>query len=146
MRKRLDKEKVKKLYLIGYNSKEIAELLNIENAKELNLRKVKALYLMGATSKEIIEVVLFKDKVIKNDTIQRCINRNFSDCKFQHRKNRELNKELKKSVDNMNNSFISNRSLVRLNRQSYKYNKNNNLVFNEERGLKPQDMPKVFYR
>ena len=45
----------------------------------------------------------------------------------------------------MNNSFISNSSLLKYNRQSYKYNKNNNLVFNEERGRKPIDLPKTYY-
>ena len=31
------------------------------------------------------------------------------------------------------------------NRQSYKYNKNGNLVFDEERGKRPNDLPKNFY-
>lgn len=107
---RLDKNKVKELYLKGYNAKEISNLLNE-----------------------------------KHDTIRRCINRNFADLKFENRKARDLNKDMRRAVDNMNNSFISNSSLLKYNRQSYRYNKNGNLVFDERRGKRPADLPKTYY-
>lgn len=107
---RLDKNKIKELYLKGYNAKEISNLLNE-----------------------------------KHDTIRRCVNRNFADLKFQHRKARDLNRDIKRAVDSMNNSFISNSSLLKYNRQSYRYNKNNNLVFDEKRGRRPVDLPKAYY-
>lgn len=112
---RLDKNRVKELYLKGYNSKEISKILSAGN------------------------------QIVKSDTIQRCINRNFSDFKFEHRKARNLNRDIKRSIDTMNNSFISNSSLLKYNRQSYRYNKNGNLVFDERIGRKPDDLPKTYY-
>ena len=113
---RIDKQKVKDLYLKGYNAKEISNILS--RIKEVD---------------------------IKSDTIQRCINRNFSGLKINHIKARNLNKDIKRCVDIINNSFMSNSSLLKYNRQSYKYNKNGNLVFDEKRGKRPNDLPKNFY-
>jgi hypothetical protein len=113
---RIDKNKVRELYVKGYNAKEISSILS--KIKEVD---------------------------IKSDTVQRCINRNFSDLKLNHTKARNLNKDIKRSIDIMNNSFMSNSSLLKYNRQSYKYNKNGNLVFDEERGKRPNDLPKNFY-
>lgn len=113
---RLNKDEVKELYVRGYNAKEIAKIL--ENRGQIN---------------------------IKSDTVQRCINRNFFDLKFEHKKNRDINKDIKKSIDNMNNSFMSNSSLLKMNRQRYNYNKNGNLVFDESIGKRPYDLPKTYY-
>ena len=113
----------------------------------LDKNRVKELYIKGYNAKEISNILFEKNKVlIKSDTIQRCINRNFSDFKFQHRKARCLNRDIKKSIDIMNNSFISNRSLLKYNRQAYNYNKNGNLVFDIENGKKPMDIPKTYYK
>ena len=92
---RIDKNKVRELYVKGYNAKEISSILS--KIKEVD---------------------------IKSDTVQRCINRNFSDLKLNHTKARNLNKDIKRSIDIMNNSFMSNSSLLKYNRQSYKYYKN----------------------
>lgn len=113
---RLNKDEVKELYVRGYNAKEIANIL--KNRGQIN---------------------------IKSDTVQRCINRNFYKLKSEHKKNRDINKDIKKSIDNMNNSFMSNSSLLKMNRQRYNYNKNGNLVFDESIGKRPYDLPKTYY-
>ncbi len=113
----------------------------------LDKNKVKELYIRGYNAKEISNILFEKNKIhIKSDTIQRCINRNFSDLKFQHRKARCLNRDIKKSIDRMNNSFINNKSLLKYNRQAYNYNKNGNLVFDMKNGKKPIDIPRTFYK
>lgn len=113
---RLNKEEVKELYLKGYNAKEIAKIL--KDRGQIN---------------------------IKSDTVQRCINRNFDTLKLEHRKNRNISKDIKKSIDNMNKSFMSNSALLKMNRQRYNYNKNGNLVFDESVGKRPYDLPKTYY-
>ena len=106
----------------------------------LDKEEVKKLYLKGHNSKEISNILNEK-----HDTVRRCINRNFSYLKFEHRKARDLNRDIKRAVDNMNNSFISSSSLLKYNRQSYRYNRNGNIVFNEDRGKRPVDLPKAYY-
>lgn len=116
IRLRLNKDEVKELYAKGYNAKEIAKIL--KGRGQIN---------------------------IKSDTVQRCINRNFYKLKSEHLKNRNINKDIKKSIDNMNNSFMSNSSLLKMTRQRYNYNKNGNLVFDESAGKRPYDLPKTYY-
>lgn len=106
---RLDKEKIKRMYIMGLNYDEIADRLNYNKS-----------------------------------SVRSCINRNFSNFRFEHRKNRDLNKSMIKAINQENNSFIGNRALLKWNRQSFNYNKNGNLVFNERRGKRPKDLPKSF--
>ncbi|MCJ8341623.1 MAG: hypothetical protein MJH09_02040 [Cetobacterium sp.] len=111
----LDKEKVKEKYLAGYNSTEIAKMLSS------------------------------KEKIVKKSTVKKCISRNFSDLKNIHLKNRSELKLISKAYDNELNSYIIEREFINFNRNSYIYNKNFNLKFNEEHGVATNGTPKTFY-
>lgn len=153
------KEKVKILYLEGYDIKEIANRLeksedsirkiidrNFKEIKEMRkqeiLNRIKTLYLKGYTAKEIAEIIGYSHTRIK-----RIISQEFKDLLEEHKRVRNYNSSIKRSIDSMNNSFISDSALLKINRQSYKYNKNLNLVFDEKtRGKRTEDIPKVYYR
>ena len=157
------KEKVKILYLEGYDIKEIANKLeksessvrkiidrNFKEIKEMRkqgersifLNNIKTLYLKGYNAKEIADSLGYSHTRIK-----RLISQNFKDLLEEHKKARSYNSSIKKSINHINNSFISDSALLKINRQSYKYNKNYNLVFDEEtRGKRTEDIPKVYYR
>lgn len=163
------RSKIKQLYLEGYSAKEIAykvcktevsvrkfisrnlkefsklhkEQLEIrQNKKKVaSTEKIKQLYLKGYNAKEIADILNLSHGHIRN-----FISVNLRERSQEHRKSRDLNKSIIKSINNMNNSYISNAAFLKQNRQSYKYNKNNNLVFDEDtRGTRPTDVPKTFY-
>lgn len=97
--------------------------------------KVKELYMRGLNAKEIAIKLN-----AKSDTVQRCINRNFSKYKLIHTENRANYKSIVGSINYMNRKFISDSSLLKWNRQSYNYNEKYDLVFDENRGAKPGDI------
>ena len=163
------REYIETLYLEGFTSREIAlktgkneatirkfisrnlrhlsklhkEQLEIKrNAENLDkLEQIKFLYLKGFNAKEIsIKLDL------THQYTRELIAQNLKDCRYEHRKQRSMNREIIKAIDNMNNSYIPNSSFLSWNRQSYDYNKNGNLVFNEDRGSRPKDVPKTFYQ
>lgn len=162
--------KIRELYIKGYSAKEIADKLeksessvkmfisrNLKDFKkvhqeQLRIRKgikklnqfdfIKEKYLEGYNAKEISIILNLKHGYIRN-----YISENFRQYGHQHRKSRDLNKNIKKVVSSMANSYMSNSSLLRQNRQSYKYDKNDNIEFDETtRSARPADMPKKFYR
>lgn len=164
------REKIKKLYLDGYSSKDIANEVgksepsikkiinrNFKQFKEIHdknqkikkesnqnvlVKKIKELYLRGYNAKEIAGILGYSHGYIRN-----IISENLKEECVEHRKKRAFNNSIKKSINNLNNSYISNSALLKINRQSYKYNENNNLVFDEEtRGKRPEDIPKVYYK
>lgn len=167
MRKQKEKDDflnaVKSLYSEGYSFEEIANQLgkseilirktvdeNFEEIKierkaeekDIFLGKIKSLYLKGYNAKEISEMIGYS-----HTRIRRLISQNFNDLLEEHYKAREYNSSVKKSINHTINSFISDSALLKINRQSYKYNKNYNLVFDEEtRGKRTDDIPKVYYR
>lgn len=155
-------EKVKELYIDGYGAKEIANLLNdnydrvrqyinrhlkeyknvhLENKSTIMNENIKNLYIRGYTAKEISQITN-----TSYATIRKHISLNLSTHKKEHLENKNRNREIIKAIDNMNNSYIPNSSFLSWNRQSYDYNKNGNLVFNENRGNRPKDVPKTFYQ
>ena len=101
----------------------------------LDKNKVKELYIEGKNAKEIAERLN-----AKSDTVQKCINRNFSEYKSIHLKNRADYKQTISSIDYMNKKYMSDNSVLKWNRQSYNYNNKFDLVFDETRGLIPGDM------
>lgn len=164
------REKIKQLYIEGYNSKEIAEKTgktqvsvqkfiqrNMKQFKKAHLEqrkiresqiegnkieRVKSLYLRGYNAKEIAEILC-----VSHQYIRVLISKNLKEFGFEHRKARALNKSIKKAIDTKNNSYMCNTAFLKQNRQSYKLNKNGNLVFDEEtRGTKTEDVPKAFYK
>lgn len=102
---------------------------------------IKELYIRGLTSSEISKRI---DENI--ESIQKCITRNFKEYKEIHNLNRNNYKETIKAVNKMNKKFISDDALLKMNRQSYKYDSDYNLIFNEERGKIPNDLPKKIKR
>lgn len=90
--------------------------------------RIKELYINGYNSKEISNITGFTQ-----DSIKKCISRNFQEYKFIHRENRQIKKDSLKAINKMN-------------RQSFNYDKNYNLIFDEERGKRPNDLPKKIKR
>lgn len=162
------KEKIKQLYLKGHNEKEIFSIINnniyldkslsfsIENIekyinaelvkykknyKEMRSKRIKILYANGYNYKEISKLI--KDNA---NTIKSFIFRNCKNERINHLYNRSENKYIKKAIDNMNNSYISDRSFLKQNRQAYNYNRNLNITFDEKaNGVRTIDTPKTFY-
>lgn len=158
-------EEIKRLYIDGCTVKEISEMLevkqgslkkfiqrnlkeykyiNIENKTVKKFKKyenIKRLYIKGYNAKEIADYLAFTHKYMRE-----YISENLKVYRAEHIKNRNINKEIVKAVDNTNNSFMSNSSFLNWNRQSYDYNKNGNIVFNEKRGSRVKDVPKTFFK
>lgn len=164
------KTRIKRLYLEGYTAKEIALAVNKSEGsvkmfikrnlnefkklhkeqKELRacldkqdqFNKIKELYLKGYNAKEIAKLLELSHGHIRN-----YISENLKGYGFEHRKARDLNKSIIKAINSTNNSYISNVSFLRQNRQSYKYDRNGNLAFDEStRGTRTIDVPKKFYK
>ncbi|WP_343101983.1 hypothetical protein [Romboutsia sp. MSSM.1001216sp_RTP31141st1_G3_RTP31141_220114] len=164
------KETIRELYINGYNSNEIGNILgmnsntirsfinrNLKELKKVNeeqkkirndIKKndkivdIKKLYLKGYNAKEIAKMIGDSHSLVRKYISQNLLRK----YGLEHRKTRELNKSIIRVVDNINNSYIPNRPFLNWNRQSYDYNKNGNLVFNEKRGIRPKDAPKTFYK
>lgn len=162
------KDIIKQLYLKGHNEKEIFSIIksnlyvdtefnfkieNIEqyinkdlvkykrNYRSMRLQRIKILYSNGYNYKEISKLI--KDNT---NTIKSFIFRNCQSERVNHLYNRRENKYIKKAIDNTNNSYISNSSLLKQNRQAYTYNKNLNITFDEKvNGVRTIDTPKTFY-
>lgn len=164
------KNRVRELYIKGYSAKQIADELqksessikmfinrNLKDFKKVHeeqkkikegLKKldefefIKSKYIEGYNAKEIAMILGKSHGHIRN-----YISKNLKEYGFQHRKARDLNKEIKKVVRSMNNSFMSDSSLLKQNRQSYRYDRNYNIEFDEPtRSARPSDAPKKFYR
>lgn len=161
-------DKIKKLYMNGFTYIEIANKLghkyenvqkyiqrNLKEFKEINKQNrikneeykkqihkehIKILYTKGYNAKEIAELLVYTHSYMRE-----YISKNLSEYKIEHKKNRVIKKEMIRAVDNMNNSYISNSAILEWNRQSYDYNENGNIVFNEKHGARPLDLPKTFY-
>ena len=163
------RDNIREMYLAGYTVKEIAKELNksegsvkmfisrnlkgfekvhkkqIEIKKSIlktnKLDRIKQLYVQGLNAKEIANILGESHGHIRNT-----INQNLKEFRKEHIKSRDLNKSIIKTVKRMNNSYMSDLSLLKQNRQSFKYDKNNNLEFDKEnRESKPADIPNKIY-
>lgn len=160
---------IKDLYALGYNAKEIANKLgykhenvqkyiqrNLKELKDINKQNrikkeeykkqkhkehIKILYTKGYNAKEIAELLVYTHSYMRE-----YISKNLCEYKNEHKKNRAIKKEMIKAVNNMNNSYIGNSAILDWNRQSYNYNENGNIVFNEKHGARPLDLPKTYYK
>ncbi|MCE0588426.1 hypothetical protein, partial [Clostridioides difficile] len=157
----IDIEEVKKLYLKGYNAKEIADILNRNidmikkcicrncedlkmihkknNEKIVDIETVRRLYSKGYNAKEIADT-LNKEA----NTVNLCIYRNCVDLKKIHEENRIIRKDTLKLLDRHNKTYINDGSLLKYNRQSYKNGKNGDIKFDDKRGSKPYDIPGIY--
>ncbi len=169
LRKKYTDFNIKDLYILGYNAKEIADevghkyeniqkyiqrnlkefkdkhkknrLKKEEYKKQIHKEHIKTLYIKGYNAKEIAGLLSFSHSYMRE-----YISKNLSEQKIEHKKNRAIKKEMIKAVNNMNNSFIGNSAILDWNRQSYDYNENGNIVFNEKHGARPLDLPKTYYK
>lgn len=155
-------KEIKRLYEMGYVAREIAEQidervdtvryqihkkfkdsrgthrLNKENNRPGD--KIKDLYVKGYNSAEISKVL----KLDKNN-VKMHVSRNLSSFRDQHDKARKENEDIKRLVSRMSKNYMNDYSLLKMNRQSYDYDKNYDLVFNEKsRGIRPCDLPKKY--
>lgn len=119
----------------------------VVNKKKLSrkekLKKIGNLYEQGYTSKQISSILETTDC-----SIRQTICRNFSHLKEVHENNKKLNKESRSVIEKRCKKFISDSALLKQNRQSYNYDKNYNLVFNEneKRGAIPNGLPSKYMR
>lgn len=150
--------RVENLYIRGYNYKEIYNILNTQvdlesiekyitrlnvkyKHKKARFERIKDLYRRGYNHKEIAKIMIDNTNTIRN-----YICRNYSKYREEHILNRKLNKDIKRALDSTNNSYISNSSFLKQNRQAYKYNDNMNITFDESvNGVRTLDTPKTFY-
>ena len=161
---------IRNLYIDGYTAKEIAEILcrsecsvkkfisrNLKDFKKVHekqkllkkglkkldeLEYIKQRYIEGYSSSEIAILLNKSYGYIRNYICE-----NLTSYRREHRKSRSLNKEIKKVVASMANSYISDSAMLKQNRQSYNYDKNNNLEFDETtRSARPSGLPKKIYR
>ncbi|MCC0664962.1 hypothetical protein, partial [Clostridioides sp. ZZV15-6597] len=159
--KAVDIEEVRKLYLKGYNAKEISTILSKDsntinlciyrncedlkkihkknNEKVVDIETVRRLYLKGYSAKEIADT-LNKEA----NTVNLCIYRNCIDLKKIHKENKIIRKDTLKLLDRHNKTYINDSSLLKYNRQSYENDRNGNLKFDERRGSKPYDIPGIY--
>lgn len=165
------KDKIRELYIKGYSAKQIsAELKKSEGSIKMFIKRnfkdfkkvheeqkrireglkklneseyIKEKYVEGYNAKEIANILGKSHGHIRNYISKNLLKK----YGFQHRKARDLNKDIKKAVRSFNNSFMSDSALLKQNRQSYKYDKNYNIEFNEDtRSARPDDAPKKYYR
>ena len=109
--------------------------------RRLNKEEVKKHYINGFTAIQIANKV-----GATVASVEKCISRNLKDYKEEHLINKRWKMETLKVLDKNNDKCISDFSLLKMNRQSYNYDSNYNLIFNEERGARPNDVPKKIKR
>ncbi|APM41323.1 helix-turn-helix domain containing protein [Clostridium kluyveri] len=93
----------------------------------LNKEEVKILYLDGLTAPEIARKLN-----VKKDTVEKCIQRNFSNLKYKHRVALTCRREVVKAVNYEANKYISDSAFVEKNRSIYKTNPDGDIVINKE--------------
>ena len=110
--------------------------------QKLNKEIVETLYKKGLSASEISERLEF----ISVSSIQKCITRNFKHLRDTHKENRKMRQENLMILKLQEKKFISDSALLKYNRQSYNYDKDYNLIFNEKRGAIPDGLPSKYMR
>lgn len=111
------------------------------NMNNLQKEKIKKLYIKGYSATNISNIF---NNQIKVGTIKKHIQRNLKNFKEEHEKNKRIIQDCKRAIMNTDKRFMSTKSLVMWNRQSYKTLENGKLIFDKERGLAPVDLPKTY--
>ncbi|RMD04922.1 DNA-binding response regulator [Clostridium autoethanogenum] len=93
----------------------------------LDKQQVKKLYLDGLTVSEIA-----KKLSSKNDTVKKCIERNFSDLKHEHDVVAIRRKEVLKATNYEAKKYMGDSTFVRKNRSIYKTNPDGDIVVNKK--------------
>nr|WP_312985698.1 hypothetical protein [Clostridioides sp.] len=154
-------KKIKTLYEEGYIPSEIAckidekvdtvrnqiyknfkesRAIHLENREKRPNDKIKELYCKGYTISEISKILN-----VKRDNVKNHFYRNLTEYRSDHEEARKLNNEIKKLVQKECKNYISDHALLKINRQSYVYDKNNDLVYNDKRcGEIPSGLPRKY--
>lgn len=110
--------------------------------KKSNKEVIEILYKKGLSASEISERL----GSISVSSIQKYITRNFKHLRDIHKENRKTRQESLRILKEQEKRIISDSALLRYNRQSYNYDKDYNLVFNEKRGAIPDGLPSKYMR
>ncbi|ACD14201.1 hypothetical protein FDE76_15280 [Clostridium botulinum] len=107
----------------------------------LDKKEVKNLFVAGYIASEIADIL--KAKV---DTVKKCIDRNFKieEVLSIHKEKRRIKKDIKRVISNTSNRYMGTEQLIKYNRSSFNMNKNGVLVYNNDHGLAPVDLPQRF--
>ncbi|BAH06790.1 helix-turn-helix transcriptional regulator [Clostridium kluyveri] len=118
--------KIKHVHFYGLG--ELYSFLGADDLRAvLNKEEVKILYLDGLTAPEIARKLN-----IKKDTVEKCIQRNFSNLKCEHRVALTCRREVVKAVNYEANKYIGDSAFVKKNRSIYKTNPDGDIVINKE--------------
>ena len=95
-----------------YALDELYSFLGADNLRAvLNKEEVKILYLDGLTAPEIARKLN-----VKKDTVEKCIQKNFSNLKYEHRVALTCRREAVKAVNYEANKYIGDSAFVKKNR------------------------------
>lgn len=110
--------------------------------KKSNKERIESLYKKGLSASEISERL----ESISVSSVQKYITRNFKHLRDIHKENRKTRQDSLRILREQEKRIISDSALLRYNRQSYNYDKDYNLVFNEKRGAIPDGLPSKYMR
>ncbi|WP_194189641.1 hypothetical protein [Clostridium chrysemydis] len=114
------RDRIKDLYIRGYNSKQISEIINYENRDNLEFKK---------TNREAVKKYVYKY---------------FKEYKDIHLKNAVSKKEALKAVNYESKRYLSDKSFILKNRSAYYTKLNGDIVLKDEmKDFSTIDMPKI---
>jgi len=89
--------------------------------------QVENLYLKGLTDSQIAKILGYK-----NDTVKKCIQRNFQRLKHKHEISKIERKEVLKVVNYESNKYMGDSTFIKKNRSIYKTKPDGDIVINKE--------------
>ncbi len=99
---------------------------------------VKELYLdKGFNASEIASKLKLKE-----DSVKKCIQRNFEQYKLQHKRVRFKKKEIEKAINHEAMKYMSDSAFVKKNPSIYMTKQNGDIVVNAPEGILPWDVPR----
>ncbi|MGL5149727.1 MAG: DNA-binding response regulator [Clostridium sp.] len=108
----------------------------------LNKEEVKRLYLKGLTSKEIS-----RELFVKEDSVKKCIQRNFKELNFKHTQEKRIksfqDKEVIKATNYEAKRWMGDKTFIQKNRSIYKTQHDGDLVLKKDIDCElPWDVPR----
>ncbi len=101
--------------------------------------KVKEFYLKGKNIPEIAALLN-----LKKDTVKKCIQRNFSDLKLDHKRIRYRNKQIEQSTNREATKYMSDATFIIKNPSIYTTNENGDIVVNAPEDILTWDVPRKY--
>jgi hypothetical protein len=92
--------------------------------------KIKELYIQGYNSNEIVKTInsLNRNKKTTKAAVQKYIQRNFKDLKLQHERATIVRKETLKAIDYESKKYMTDKAFILKNRSIYETKKNGDIV------------------